>query len=396
MTKYLKKRGSALLVALLVMGVLMTLSLGISALVFGEIRQTADIVSSGKAYYSAEAGIEQALFVLSQGLPGLEAKSEHDDDDLSYSYEINNKGDKIPYFPADEPVFLTADSAVSPAFLYSDLPADTYNVLPLNETVTIPLFTDNGDGTSNDVTDFLVQYYVDFELDDEFSSASLQNFDILRWKLFGNPKDDNGMKTDAISDFYPAHESDGPANPICIGSSIKLKAANDCITPVAQNYDVNEQGQATGKVGENLRASWSQARTCYLSEAGFVVAPTDVSKGCDIQIFVKSHKRNYITLTNVVNADIVGISNIELRAARANIYYRVIALSGEGQPKLARDAAGIRSDGFARGGMVKQSINSSVGMSSFLPVFNFSLYRTDTTSAKDTPYVLLNVKLLPF
>jgi len=38
--------------------------------------------------------------------------------------------------------------------------------------------------------------------------------------------------------------------------------------------------------------------------------------------------------------------------------------------------------------MVKQSINSSVGMSSFLPVFNFSLYRTDTTSAKDTPYGL--------
>ncbi|MBU1706009.1 hypothetical protein KKG19_04785 [Patescibacteria group bacterium] len=394
MTKYLEKRGSALLVALLVMGVLMTLSLGISALVFGEIRQTSDIVSSGKAYYAAEAGVEQALFALSQGLPGLEADVVYNDSvndpDLSYHYQINNKGDKIPYFPADQPVFLTADSAVSPSFLYSDLPADTYNVLPLNETVTIPLFTDNGDGTYSDVTDFLVQYYVGFELDDKFSQGvTLQNFDILRWKLFGNPEGGNGLKTDAISDFYPAHDNDRPDNPICIGSSIQLKAANDCITPVAQAYDSNG-------VGNNLPASWSQARTCYLSEAGIAVAPTDVSKGCSIKTFVDTHKRNYITLTNVVNPEIVGISNIELRASRANIYYRVIALSGEDQPKLPRDAAEIRSDGFARSGTVKQSINSSVGMSSFLPVFNFSLYRTDTTSEKDSPYLKVTVPPLPF
>lgn len=387
-----ERRGSSLLVALLVMGILMTLTLGLSSLVVREIRQTGETVDAGKAYYAAEAGIEQALLSLSQSLPGYETGDwvELDEEGIDYRYQINNKGDKIPYFPDDEPVFLTPDNAVPADFLYSDRPGETYNVLGLNETVTIPLFTDNGDGTYEDVDSFLVQYYVDFDLEPGLGFAKLEQFDILRWKVFGNPADDN-LKTDAISDFYPAHSSDGPANPVCIGSdgAAALRDGDNynCLIPVAQQFGIDNEGQVTGEIDQDaFAAAWSQARECYVSEAGVLVAPSPegVHRGCSIQTFIDNHDRNYITLTNVVNPEIVGISNVELRASRANIYYRVIA--DPNGPQLVRDLADIKADGFARDGQIRQSIDVKLGMSSFLPVFNFSLYRTDTEDdAKDSP-----------
>ncbi|HLG25925.1 MAG TPA: type II secretion system protein, partial [Candidatus Gracilibacteria bacterium] len=234
------RKGSALLVAILMMGILITLTLGLSTLVIREIRQTSDIVQAGKAYFAAEAGIEQALYDLSQSLPGYETSgnpeavdgwvsypsSNETDEHLVYQYRIDNKGDSYPYFPDDEPIFLSPDiapeGAVTKDYLYDTLPDKTYNVLPLNQTVTVPLFTDNGDGTFTDVTSFLVQYYVDFDVDPdapEFQGAAIQleNFDILRWKLFGNPNEDT-TKTDAISDFYPADRDDEASFPVCIGS----------------------------------------------------------------------------------------------------------------------------------------------------------------------------------
>lgn len=386
------KSGSALLVAVLVMGILVTITLGISSLVVSEIRQTGDVVIAGKAYFGAEAGIEHALFELSENLPGYETDISPgvlvDEDDISFRYEIKNKGDMIPYFADDEPVFLGPDDAIPKGFLYQEKPKYTYNVLGLNETVTIPLFTDDGTDNFEDVNDFMVQYYVDFDLDpniDSFGGQQLvvENFDVLRWKLFGNPSGDS-MKTDAISDFYPAHSNDGPKNPVCIGSASSLQSSPenvydyDCIVPVAQD-----------EVGGEIVNTWSSARVCYKTEAGTNVSGGQnvKSDGCTIKSFMDNHDRNYITLTNVVNPDIVGISNIELRNSRANIYYRIVASKNTaGENNLVRDFADIKSDGYARNGEVKQSIDVKLKMSSFLPVFTFSLYRTDTEDdIKDAP-----------
>lgn len=410
MTKgYTHKKGSALLVALLVMGILLTLTLGLSALVISEIRQTSDVVESGKAYFAAEAGIEQSLLEMSQGLPGYETEGWQDvkDDEIHYRYQINNKGDSVPYFPEDEPIFLTPElGAFTRNAVYQQQPSQTYNVLPLNETVTIPLFTDNGDGTVTDVTDFMVQYYVDFELAEDLPSflslgggggpVDLQEFDILRWKLFGNPQT-NDQRTEAISDFYPAHNNDSAINPVCIGSAsaIALQQSQtynyDCLFPVAQNYNVDPTTwDPTGSVSDDISQGvvWSEARECYRSEAGDLASGSqNIKRGCSIGAFMEDHTRNYITLTNVVNPDIVGISNVDdrVRAARANIYYRVVALQGENEPKLVRDAAAIRADGYARNDQVRQSIDVQLHLSSFLPVFNFSLYRTDTLDPLHSP-----------
>ncbi len=395
------RRGSALLVALLVMGILLTLTLGLSNLVIREIRQTRDIVASGKAYFAAEAGVEQALYDLSQSLPGYETATAEGAEDgwvvysptmpedfLSYRYRIENKGDSFPYFADDEPVFLSPDVAVTKKYLYESLPEETYNVLPLNQTVTIPLFTDNGDGSFTNLSSFLIQYYVDFDVDADApqfqgQKIHLENFDILRWKLFGNPKN-SPTKTDAISDFYPAHSDDSAAYPVCIGSDISLFPS--CIIPVAADIQEAEvEGAIVGTgVGNMVQQSWSKARECYIGDAGGqVTGGVAVGKGCQISAFIEDHERNYITLTNVVNPDIVGVSNPEIRNAKANIYYRIIAKKGPGEPELVREFADISSDGFANDGAVKQSITAKIRLSSFLPVFNFSLYRTDTESDLD-------------
>jgi hypothetical protein len=374
-------RGSSLLVTLLIMGVLMTLTLGLSTLVIREIRQTGDIVAAGRAYYAAEAGIEQALYELGQGLPGYETEGSDDGwvnsngGEFEYRYKIENRADSMPYIPDDEPIFLNTGGAVSKAALKHMYPEKTYNVLPLNQSVTIPLFVDVGEGNYDDVDHFLLEYYVDFHTDSlgdlpwfTNMQSNVDKFDVLRWKLFGNPKiaDPNDpVKTEAISDFYPALVNGGPNNPVCIGTDQSIETEVQCSLP-------------TTIVGHTQ--FWSYARECYLSDAGgMVTGDQDIGTECDIKRFMDNHKRNYLTITNIVNPEIIGITNPKLRNERANIYWRVIATGTTGnESPLSRQLTTIKADGFANGGRVKQSIDVKVAASSFLPVFNFSLYRTDT------------------
>lgn len=413
------KAGSSLVVVLLIMSVLLTLTIGVSNLVIKEIRQTSDLVASGQAYYAAEAGIESALYDLSEGLPGYETIGVVGADDdgwveigkggkgLQFNYKIANKGDKIPYFPEEEPIFLPDGGAFTRDLLYTQMPEETYNVLGLNESVTIPLFTADEDGGYEDVKDFLVQYYVDFDIDSDVkkqlgTAGVLQNFDVMRWKVFGNPgtKAQSNvyfLKTDAISDFYPAMEGDGAGNPVCIGSDTALfsEALSDIGGDSGNNCGYGNYCQfPTTSVflgqGTQPKQLWSFARECYKNEVtttagvGNQKGDTDVYEDCSISGFIGNHSRNYVTLTNIVNPGIVGKDPLT-QVEDMNIYYRVIAKPGADNPKLVRESADIKADGFASDGKVKQSIDVKLKSSSFLPVFNFSLYRTKTNGGKDSP-----------
>lgn len=402
------RRGSALLVALLVMGVLLTLTLGLSGLIVREIRQTADIVSAGRAYFAAEAGMENALFDLAENLPGYEEQAVYpeegtSDEFLNYSYSIGNKGDMYPFFPSDLPVFLGPDEAITKDALYDLRPELTYNVLPLNQSVTIPLYTVDENGKVNDIEQFLVQYYVNFDHErlNEIKinapggqrSIKLDDFDILRWKVFGNPcragncADADYLKTDAISDFYPATENVSEDRPVCIGTPSMLSQAGvNCFAPVIQNVI---------KVGEYAKvedipwqsAGFSFARQCYLSEVSDASVGSlkgeAIMETCNIDRFIQTHTRNYLTLTNMTNPDMIAI-NPETTPQYANIYYRIIT-PGDEENSIVREYADIRADGYAGG--LSQSIDAKLRLSSFLPVFNFSLYRTDTTDDQiDSPF----------
>jgi len=411
------RQGSSLLVAILVMGILMTLTLGLSALVIREINQTGDAVSAGIAYYSAEAGVENALLDLHEHLPGFQTKGlpqavevngekewiEQKDVEPHYEYNIRNKGNAYPYFDPDEPIYLEPGVGVTKKFIYDGSNVDaleaTYNVLPLSDTITIPLFSDCGDGTYEDVKDFVLQYYVKFEADESVKLAAkkLEDFDILRWKVFGTPSDGDATiatRTHAISDFFPAVTNNSAQTPVCIGSNPDPDLTSGCIFPVAAYVKKDSTIEAFTDV-------WSQARQCFVGDAGgMVTAGQDIKTGCTIANFMGSHKKNYLTITNIVNPDIVGISNPLLRDKRANIYYRILAKrdpastacdSGtvNDEDVMPREFAHIRSDGFSSDGKVKQSIDVNLKLNNFLPVFNFTLYHTDPNKAPEVTTPLL-------
>ena len=79
-------KGTALLTALLIMGLLLTVSLLISSLILRENRIVKDLLDSGKAYYAAESGVELSLFGLYNELPGWEP--------VENGYLIGEVGDK--------------------------------------------------------------------------------------------------------------------------------------------------------------------------------------------------------------------------------------------------------------------------------------------------------------
>lgn len=409
------------MVAILVMGILMTLTLGLSALVVREIRQTGDIVAAGKAFYAAEAGVETALLDLHEHLPGYQTVNDSNaegwvdkkiDENLDYRYRIRNQGDRYPFFDADQPVYLTPGVGVPKDFLYAKGGPNeaTYNVLALNQTVTIPLFVDCGDGTFKDVKNFVLEYYVDFDLDPENTlhlGNKISDFDIMRWKLFGEPSesDPSGIiRTHAISDFYPASENDSAENPVCIGSDLGLAVEDNCIPLVAKTVDINKEyisdWDSESFEVQAITNAWGLARECYAKDAGSLVAPSDIQKGCNIASFMETHKRNYLTITNVVNPDIVGILNPIIRNQRANIFYRVVAEKDSQEScagntstsdVMVREYAAISSDGFANDKQVKQSVDVKLKLNSFLPVFNFTLFRTDPSkqNLEDLPPELL-------
>ncbi|MFA5829576.1 MAG: pilus assembly PilX N-terminal domain-containing protein [Candidatus Gracilibacteria bacterium] len=428
------KSGSALLVAILVMGVLMVLTLGMSDLVIREIRQTKDLVASGKAYFSAEAGIENALLDLHENAPGYQTNGKDgtpgkvdfkadpkSNPDFHYSYQILNQADSIPSFDPDQLVWLSPDgkivspnSAGAMPTSPNNLPAAaTYNALPLNGSIVIPLsrpeIDANGHVTMKNVEDFMIEYY--FPWRDQNNSVLnadpgiIDRLDVLRWKIFGYSQTGDmadSKSTDSISDFYPALKDNSPDNPVCIGT-------NKEIVDQPNDKTICQYPILTDPVTGDWKP-WSGARQCYLSDSnnqnfqGKVKNNTLDEKiavqnakdgGCTISEFVQNHTQNYLVLTNVVNPAVLAFDQQEIAAGVANIYYRVIAKKGEG---LVRESASIKADGFALNDQYLQSIDVNIGLSSFLPVFNFSLYGTDSSkNAASAPsgqsFAPANVKL---
>ncbi len=434
------RRGSALLITLLMLGILMTLTLGISALVIREIRVTQSVVDANKAYYAAEAGVENALLGLSKNLAGYEPVGKFPADaadtaagagagpdplDPSFAYEFttSNQTDSVPSFPDGQPIFVdrtaysgetgqvTADCQIASARtpfalaynkqqVYEDCPRSTYRKLALNETHIIPLYSTDGSGTPVSVNDFLIEYYLNLrdgsDLFGPFQGMKLETFDVLRWKIYGKPLIDGGVqRTESIADFYPGVTNNAPDRPVCIGTDANIRAvqnntkAETCVFP---SLSKKPPSAAALNAADDLNdvTLWSAARECYQTDAGTAVTGGALIKGttigdptgCQMREFIDNHKENYLILTNMVNPNVAGISNMNdpSQLARADIYYRVIARkstdSDPNAPKLVKDFAEITSLGFAAAGNVIKSLDVRYKAPGFLPVFNFSLYKT--------------------
>jgi len=384
-------RGSALLVALLVMGVLISVSLVLSNLIFREVRIVRGVLESGRAYYAAESGIEVSLYKIKNNLPGWSTTAADgeevvyktlkiDEDVESFGeYKVNNRCNAYPCFDEDFDKDSVADVR------------EFYDTLELNESITIPLFVVNDEGQEVAVEDFTVEFFVGFTPEEHFGDAIKEQFkgkdigswDVLRWKIFGVRTD--GQGTEAISDFTAVSKGSSPMGPSwfgtisCDGQEGRYTDKINCPiylsggVPVAVEYDNDlEASVITGGCTNQ------QAREHYVYGADRRVDQNlgDISQCYPIKNFMVGgtdpHKLNYLTLTNLMNPAVFKEELDEKEMSK--IYFRV-EFFGPGESKnTVREFADVTANGYS--GDSKKSINVKLQKGSFMPVFNFSLYST--------------------
>ena len=368
MSKIWKDRsGTALLVALLVMGVLIAISLALSALILGESRAVRELIDAGRAYYAAESGIEQALYKLDTSLPGWEGMNANlgkVGENAVFSYEVKNKCNSYPCFDADE-----YDTASMSAYNF-------YDILELNESITIPLFTVD-DGEVDSVENFTVEFFMAFNpATDLIFSGSVSGWDVLRWKIFGLRDVEGSLVTESIHDFTAVSS----AVNISTGEEFDSNAVNPswfgtmaCSASVDNGYIACSD--YTPSYGE---CSHMQARDYYLYDSGEFVAKLDCF---GIKTFLDMHQAgvdgatglNYLSLTNLMNPAMLkpfSENGPKDPIEASDIYFRVETYEDD----TVREFTKITSDGFS--GDSKQSISVNIKRDSYMPVFNFSIYST--------------------
>jgi len=380
------EKGTALLVALLVMGILTAVSLGVSSLIVREMGVTRLVLDSGKAYYSAESGIELGLLQLEENLPGFERSGALETvTDGGFDWQISNLANEYPYFDEENGY----DVADAPSSVH-------YGVLELNESITIPLFVAGSDGGVKNVEKFLVQFYVDFDTDDlgvGIKSADLSGWDILRWKIYGLTKTGaNGVAgvTESINDFTAAsivvnggEESQTNAktpswfgSDDCTGFTNVLPSGINCATYVSRPYfETVEIGGSDGQEGlsQDVYAGTclpTEAREHYSYDFG---TSAQVVNCYPISNFLAKHNYNYLSLTNLMNPLVFKADKGEDEKLQlSRLYYRIQLGDGD---SMAREFAEITSVGQSGDSKIKLSVMKK--RDSVLPVFNFALYQMD-------------------
>ncbi len=193
------------------------------------------------------------------------------------------------------------------------------------ESLSIPLFLwDEDAGVRSDLSFFKVEYYVDRE------SNTWVNGYILRWKVLG--LDDPGNHTEAISGVFDFSD-DGFLN---------------ADTDTAAFYDL------TGP-------------------------PYAYFENEPLSTFLADHFLNYLVLTNVVDPTVqpTGETAEENNVIQLKVTVQDPTVPGTDDQQVACEYALVAADGLS--GDTKQSIDVQIRMDTFLPVFNFVLYQTDTS-----------------
>jgi len=381
-----KQKGSALIIALLMMGILMTLALGLSDLVIRETIITRDFVNSQKAFYAAEAGIESALLDLHQYLPGYDnvlnpSGEKNTDLKLDYSYTIKNRTQVIPHVNT---------KLIAPEIASGAPQKYLYNVLNLNESITIPLFYNNNEGKEIPVKSFRVEYFIDAEINPLFAMQgyNTEKIPMLRWKITGikkglnlnNPTVKKSFYTESIGDYLGVMENSGASMPSCLGTGDDKAKDSLNIDGINYSYNCNRNIWTCAREayrfdivnGEltTIRNSSTSQTNC----AGNAYQISDFIAGTD------KHEKNYLTISNIFNpAVLAGFADVQKKSAK--IYYRIL-ITGDKEYTVPQ-VAEISSTGFL--GKLRHGINAFIQSQSFLPVFNYSLYRTDTDANKESP-----------
>ncbi len=416
MTKFLlkNKSGSALLVALLIMGVFLAISLILSSLILRETRITISFINAGQAYYSAESGIEIGLYGLNTELPGWEPEYGNDgfksfriDDGEDFKalgqYKLKNRCRAYPCFDEDE--YDVGSLAVVPKYFY--------DVLALNQSITIPLFVAEEEGgvtTIKDTKDFVVEFFTPLNPQKHLkfeNKEKLSGWDVLRWKIVGvrAAGDEGDGQTETISDFTAASmlkvsAETEPDKIITSNATVPswFGSITDCNKIADRYFDGIDCAPfyLVGKYGSESiilpgEIAKTQVQNCLPWQAReFSVydyfggdKTFSKSQGCyPIADFLNNHTLNYLVLTNLVNpavfidgVDKDVLSRLFFRVELGEVNAAEVLDEGSGDSAYTvAPVASITANGYS--GDSKQSINVKIQRGSFMPVFNFSLYST--------------------
>jgi hypothetical protein len=370
------RKGTALIVALLVMGVLMAISLALSVLVLRESIVTREFLDAGQSYYAAESASEIGLYGVKNSLPGWEpeggvAQIRIDKDSKAVAeLKVNNTCKAYPCF--DDDYDTSGNSGFKP-----ELKA-FYATLGLNESATIPLFVvDSVTKKPTKITGFAVEFYAGFKKEDFKVKGSggnqLNDWDVMRWKIVGfNNIDPSKPVTESISDFTAVTLSD---------NGIQTNAEMPSWFGTVKCNFPEDRYAGTQKI---ICADYTDIKNTTAREFyEYKGAGADVithKEGYLLKDFILNHDLNYLTLTNLINPSVLGGNlNSARDDSKTKLFYRIELFTdkdggGMTTTPAVREYANITADGYS--GKSKQSVNVKIKRDSFMPVFNFSLYST--------------------
>lgn len=375
--KLSNQKGTALITALLVMGVLTAISLSVSALIVREIGITRLVLDAGKAYYTAESGMEKALLELNKNPMG-----DFDGEDVPFQVGEGVKGKFT--------IKNTANSYPVVVGEVQDNPEAYYSYLDVNDSVTIPLFINKG-GDEVKVENFVVQYFVDLKKGNFIFNdlGTLGSWDVLRWKVYGIvPDGDNNGETESINDFTPVSlvidnvgggkSLTSAANPSWFGSIDNWSGDGEDYYYFTMgdsiNYTPYQEGPAwsvsTDVDGQTIYQGYcprTHAREHYKYDGDLMT----VIDCYPISEFLKGHNQNYLVLTNLMNPSVLNSDGCDkaCRESKSRLYYRVVS-----REFMPREFAEITSIGEAGGSKI--TLDMLRKRDSFMPIFNFALYHS--------------------
>lgn len=364
------KRGSALVMAMLFMMLLLVLSFSVNLMLLSEVRAERNFLSGVKAYYAAEAGVETALLdvsfadagesVLGTPVPvpfvsdAAALNTSITDDDQTYAYEVNAR--TTEFTPC---VFESRND-------------DGYGVLQAGESVVIPLNSVENPENGADITSFQVDYYI-VDTNSPFDTPSwvMQHKDVMRWKIIGN-RNFSG-KVEAISDYFPISDINHnyPNNPTRFGTSN------------TENFDWD-----TGKYYDILDGvTFDTADLIYLDISAYIDNFADggfhyiFHANYPIDDFLASHENNLLVLTNFLNTIPADVPDADVNPADSyELYYRVhdgIENSPEDEQAIACTSVKVSADGVSPDGKFVQTLDVVKPLDQGIPVTDFVWYQRD-------------------
>ncbi|OGJ49964.1 hypothetical protein A2229_01965 [Candidatus Peregrinibacteria bacterium RIFOXYA2_FULL_33_7] len=311
-----QKSANALLVSVILGSVLLILAVTLNQVVLRQLKSQYEIKEAIQAYYSAKAGIEKAFLNTKNSLPGYEALESIDlNSDLNIDYAFN----------------ISAKSSVLPCEQDSK---DGWYALSVQESFRTPLFVGNEKNEQIDVTDFVVEFYVDRKVDEEqFMPTS---GDVIKWSVIGMKNTAAGNISESIQDYVPMQTG-------------KISA---------------ETPSSFGTFGDAYTtAKYYQPKSYPINESTQYVFHNNYS----IKTFLIEHESNYLVLENIID---LGLQSGFCDDPECNkIKFRVKGLEQE----FACSTVLVQADGF--GDKVKQSLDAKYKPGDFLPVFDFALFQ---------------------